>query len=244
MRVARSRSLMLEALTSTIKLLRTLPNWTMARVVKRFNTSLVAVPAFKRVEPVSTSGPTLGAITRFGRSACGIVQTGIETEQHGARATPLGLPQRAPNKRGASAGRNADHHVPAVYAAKLDRVRAGHRIILGPFEGLPKRRRPAGQDALNHVWRHAERGRTLAGIQHPEAAAGAGADVKQASATPESADNELDGAFNGMAFRQQSRGDFGVFTQHQRNGLAQRRAGRDSANADSVARWATGAALG
>ena len=32
----------------------------MAAVVKVFSTSLVAVPAFIRVEPVTTSGPVIG----------------------------------------------------------------------------------------------------------------------------------------------------------------------------------------
>ena len=43
----------------------------MAAVLSMFNTSLVAVPAFMRVEPVMTSGPTSGAITTsLSRSSC------------------------------------------------------------------------------------------------------------------------------------------------------------------------------
>ena len=46
-----------------MRLPSTLPKRTMAEVVIAFSTILVAVPAFMRVEPVTTSGPVSGAIT-------------------------------------------------------------------------------------------------------------------------------------------------------------------------------------
>src|SRR5438445_487305 len=63
MRWPRSRSLSLVAIRSTIRLPYTLPSRIMAPVVMELSTSLVAVPAFIRVDPVSTSGPTFGRIT-------------------------------------------------------------------------------------------------------------------------------------------------------------------------------------
>jgi hypothetical protein len=41
----------------------------MAPVVSMLSTSLVAVPAFSRVEPLMTSGPTTGVIIRSAASA-------------------------------------------------------------------------------------------------------------------------------------------------------------------------------
>jgi hypothetical protein len=49
---------------SIIRLPRVLPIRTIAPVVIMFRTSLVAVPAFSRVDPAMTSGPTKGAISR------------------------------------------------------------------------------------------------------------------------------------------------------------------------------------
>src|SRR5205814_5372798 len=58
----RSISLLLVARRSTIRLPYVLPSLIMAPVVIVFSTSFVAVPAFMRVEPVTTSGPTIGSI--------------------------------------------------------------------------------------------------------------------------------------------------------------------------------------
>jgi len=69
MRTARSRNFPLAGFKSIIRLLRIFPSWTIASVVKRFKISLVAVPAFNRVEPVRTSGPRFGAMTTPGRNA-------------------------------------------------------------------------------------------------------------------------------------------------------------------------------
>ncbi len=42
------------------------------------NITLVAVPAFRRVDPVNTSGPTSGAMTKSGRPAAGIFKCGLK----------------------------------------------------------------------------------------------------------------------------------------------------------------------
>jgi len=62
-RAARSSSLSFVALTSTINPLCTLPSRTMRPVDIMLSTSFVAVPAFRRVDPASTSGPVSRWIT-------------------------------------------------------------------------------------------------------------------------------------------------------------------------------------
>ena len=57
MRRARSSNLLLETDTSTMRLPKTLPSRTITPVLRMLSAILVAVPAFKRVEPVSNSGP-------------------------------------------------------------------------------------------------------------------------------------------------------------------------------------------
>src|SRR3989454_6138057 len=55
---ALTASFALRGCTSTIRLLYTLPNRTIVAIVSMLQTNFCAVPAFIRVEPVSTSGPT------------------------------------------------------------------------------------------------------------------------------------------------------------------------------------------
>ena len=73
MRSPRSRSLSLQAIKSTIRLPYARPCRIIAAVEMVLSTSLVAVPAFMRVDPVSASGPTLGRINTSQVSAriCG-----------------------------------------------------------------------------------------------------------------------------------------------------------------------------
>src|SRR5690606_36149873 len=63
MRWPRSRSFSHVTWRSTIRLPYTLPSFTIVAVLIVLSTILVAVPAFMRVEPVITSGPTSGAMT-------------------------------------------------------------------------------------------------------------------------------------------------------------------------------------
>ncbi len=64
MRRARSRSFSDPTCTSTIRLPYVLPIRIIDAVVSMLRTIFVAVPAFSRVEPAITSGPTAGAIVR------------------------------------------------------------------------------------------------------------------------------------------------------------------------------------
>src|SRR5215468_6116791 len=61
MRVPRSRSFSEFACTSTIRFPYVLPTRIMALVVSRLSAILVAVPAFSRVDPAMTSGPTFNS---------------------------------------------------------------------------------------------------------------------------------------------------------------------------------------
>ena len=64
---SRARSFTLVARKSTMRFPNVLPLRTMAPVVSMFRTSLVAVPALSRVEPLSTSGPTATVMARSAR---------------------------------------------------------------------------------------------------------------------------------------------------------------------------------
>ena len=68
MRRARSRSLSEFDFTSTIRFPYVFPARTIAAVVSMFRTILVAVPAFSRVEPAMTSGPTPRMMATSARS--------------------------------------------------------------------------------------------------------------------------------------------------------------------------------
>ncbi len=62
MRWARSTSLALVGRTLTMRLPKVMPERTMTPVESMFRTSLVAVPALRRVLPVRTSGPVAGVM--------------------------------------------------------------------------------------------------------------------------------------------------------------------------------------
>ena len=78
MRTARSRSLVLLGSRSTIRLPTTFPICTIASVVMMLRMSLVAVPLFRRVEPVNSSGPIFGLMTAFGLLPRGIFSVGLK----------------------------------------------------------------------------------------------------------------------------------------------------------------------
>ena len=61
-------------------------------------------------------------------------------------------------------------------------ARSDRRIVLGGLGGSRKRGGAAGDDSLHQIGRNGKSGRTLRGIEHAQASAGARADVKQAAA--------------------------------------------------------------
>src|SRR6266481_2624505 len=71
-RRARSASFSFVSIMSIIKFSYTCPSRAITAVLSMFNTIFCDVPAFNLVGPVSTSGPTSGAITIFARRAAAI----------------------------------------------------------------------------------------------------------------------------------------------------------------------------
>src|SRR6266403_1738407 len=71
-RSARSASFSFVSSMSIIKFSYTCPSRAITAVLSMFNTIFCDVPAFNRVDPVSTSGPTSGAITIFASRAAAI----------------------------------------------------------------------------------------------------------------------------------------------------------------------------
>ena len=76
MRSARSTSLALVGRTFTIRLPKVAPVRTITPVESMLSTSLVAVPAFIRVEPVRTSGPVAGVMASS--AACDSAEPGTQ----------------------------------------------------------------------------------------------------------------------------------------------------------------------
>ena len=91
-----------------------------------FRMSLVAVPAFMRVEPVITSGPTSGAIT----TSCALMQLlgrrGAQQEA-GARTALARALQRAMHEGRGAGGGDAQHEVVGAYVLLVD----GRGAVLG-----------------------------------------------------------------------------------------------------------------
>ena len=78
-------------------------------------TSLVAVPAFMRVEPVRTSGPVTGVMAMS--RVAGDGRIGDAGEADGERAQRAGVDQRAQDVGRASAGGDSDQGVGAANLA-------------------------------------------------------------------------------------------------------------------------------
>ncbi len=86
----------------------------MTAVDTAFSTSFCAVPAFIRVEPVSTSGPVpMPTSTSTSAVAAGI---GAHQRRRGARLP--GHPQPGEHPRRATARRHPDHQVPRPYRVR------------------------------------------------------------------------------------------------------------------------------
>ena len=100
-----------------------------AAVVSMLSTSLVAVPALRRVEPAMTSGPTAGAIVRSTK-VCSSVR-GIAGDEDDAGAGLPGAGERAAHERRHAAGRHADDDVVSRRLQPVDLARAFFVVVLG-----------------------------------------------------------------------------------------------------------------
>src|SRR6185369_5245521 len=99
----------------------------------------------------------------------------------GDRADPFRFRDRAENIRRAPAGRESDEHIVRGEAAVEEIAYADGRVVLGGLGGTAEGGFTSGDDALHHLGRDAESGRTLGGIEHSKTAAGPGAYVKESS---------------------------------------------------------------
>ena len=73
------------------------------------STSLVAVPAFIRVDPVMTSGPTSGTILIA--AATDLAAVGLQVKKDRRTTLLRGVLHAADNERGYAAGGNAHDHI-------------------------------------------------------------------------------------------------------------------------------------
>ena len=176
-RVARSRSLVLRGCTFTIRLPYTYPRRIITAVLIMFNTSLVAVPAFMRVDPAITSGPTSGVIAIRARRASG--ESGVQLIPMVNAPKLVCRFHRAQHIRRAAAGGDSDQRVFAGEPSIGKIAPACFRIVFRSLGGPRQRRFAAGDDALHQLRRDLKRRRTFGGVQNAQPAAGPGPDIEQ-----------------------------------------------------------------
>ena len=140
-----------------------------------FSTSLVAVPAFSRVEPLSTSGPTTGVIARSTRGMRS--ESGLHDRPMVNAPSLAGVIDRPEDVRRAAAGGDADEHIGGGERDRGEVAGGVLGVVLGPFDGPRQGGRAAGDEADDQPGRGVERRRALGGVEHAEPAGGAGPDV-------------------------------------------------------------------
>ena len=139
-----------------IKFPDTFPRRTMASVVSVFKMIFVAVPAFKRVEPVKISGPTSGAITKSGLDPASNSTPGLKQSKT-VRAPPRFAAAIAPHtNRVRPLAVIPTTTSPRLAPTMHDRRRPCLRIVFRAFHRLPQRRPPSRDDPLHPLRRDAE----------------------------------------------------------------------------------------
>src|ERR1019366_1255022 len=131
-----------------------------------------------------------------------------DAEGHGAHA--VGLVDGAQHVGSASAGGDAAENILRGEAAGEEIADADGGVVFGGFRGAGKGSFPARDDALDEIGRNVESGRAFSGIEHAEAAAGAGADVEEPAAAVEGRYDGIRGAGDLRDFRGDSIGDLAV----------------------------------
>ena len=122
-----------------------LPIRIMAPVVSVLSTSLVAVPALSRVEPVTTSGPT-GTVMQLVAAGAQDLGRRVQAEEDRLRAEGLGPAERRAHVRRGAAGGDAQHDVvgPDTRRSSMSPI-AGVEVVLGAldraYQGPVARRR-------------------------------------------------------------------------------------------------------
>jgi hypothetical protein len=210
MRRDRSTSFLLVARRSTIKLPYVFPSRTIAPVVSMLSTILVAVPAFRRVEPLITSGPTTGVIRTAGQG-----RVPVAAQPDGVGFQLSGVLQPGQHVGRAPAGGDAHHHVGLAKPDFLQIVDRKFGMIFGALDRPDHRRRPAGDDSQDPFGVGLERGRAFGGIEHAEPARGARAEVDQPAALAEPVGDDLDRPSNRFGLPAHGLGDLSVLGVHQ-----------------------------
>ena len=162
----------------------------MTAVENVLSTSFCAVPAFIRVDPVTTSGPVstpMNTSTDRAASASGLAQSSTVE----APLAP-GRGERPEDVRGASAGRQTDHQVTGAYTTgRLGR--AAPVVVLGVLDGPPHGVRAAREVGAEPVPGRVEGGRQLGRVEHAQPAGGAGAEVVHPVTAAQGRDRQVDG---------------------------------------------------
>ena len=146
-----------------------------------------AVPALRRVEPATTSGPVTTAMAWSASVEDRAPDVVRDADRE--RATLAALP-RAPRRRTAS-GRSRPRRRPHRLEPTPRRRRPPRRvdIVLGALDARRQRRAAARHEGRHERRRDAERGHALDRVEHREAAARAGTHVDEPAAPPSRADD-------------------------------------------------------
>src|ERR1039458_5449997 len=188
MRRARSISLLFFGCTFTIKLPYTYPSRMNTAVLIMFRTSLVAVPAFMRVEPATISGPVSGVMA---------ICTARANSESGVQLMPA---VTAPRRRASAIAPSTYGVRPlaAIPTSTSRGVKPRSRRSCAPMAGSSSVvsvarasacAPPASHDALHQFGVGAESRRAFGGIQHTQPPAGARANVEQTSAALDGRDD-------------------------------------------------------
>ena len=180
-RRARARSFALLATTSTIRFPYVRPSRTIVTVEIVFRTSFCAVPAFIRVEPAITSGPTT-ATTSWSAS-----RPSSESREHTTRdrqrAGVGGRAGGAERRRACCRSPRARRPRPPGRRRRGgDVLGASQAVVLGRLLRHGVGARAAGDDREDPAVGEAERRAALGGVDEREPAGRAGADVDQPAA--------------------------------------------------------------
>jgi hypothetical protein len=157
-----------------------------------FSTIFCTVPAFIRVDPVTTSGPVCSTIASSAASAKGEPPYSTAT----VRTSASGSFDRRDGKWSAPAGSNADHHVVSRRPFLANFARAEFERIFVGFYRQSQRFCAARDHKLDHFRRSIKRRSALSRVQGRDTPAGSGADVNETAALSQRVGNPIDGLRN------------------------------------------------
>ena len=204
-RIARPRNFVFPGRMFDMRLPLTNPSFIIVTVEIMLRMSFCAVPAFIRDEPVSTSGPTVGAI---GTSAARVIsEPGAQVTATVKAPSCRAYLDRADGVRRAARSGQADHRVGSGDAIRRQVARPGPAVVLGrldrPMAGVVA----ASDDPAHQVRRHAVGWRALRRVEDAESSRGSAADIEQPPAPLETGDDPRDRAADGPELAPHRRGD-------------------------------------